>query len=52
MDIIGTTNYILSQMEISENQFFLMDVDGDNVITIMDIIQIVNIILDNTAWNP
>ena len=28
-----------------------MDVDGDNTITIMDIIQIVNIILDNTAWN-
>jgi aminopeptidase N len=49
LDIIGTANYILSQTELTEDQFFLMDVDGDNTITIMDIIQIVNIILDNTA---
>ena len=45
LDIIGTANYILSPVELSEDQFFLMDVDGDNTITIMDIIQIVNIIL-------
>jgi len=49
LDIIATANYILSQYELTEDQFFLMDVDGDNTITIMDIIQIVNIILDNTA---
>ena len=49
LDIIGTANYILSQTELTEDQFFLIDVDGDNTITIMDIIQIVNIILDNTA---
>ena len=49
LDIIGTANYVLSQTELTEDQFFLMDVDGDNTITIMDIIQIVNIILDNTA---
>jgi len=49
LDIIGTANYVLSQTELTEDQFFLMDVDGDNTITIMDIIQIVNIILNNTA---
>ena len=50
LDIIGMANYILSQTELSEEQYFLMDIDGDNTITIMDIIQIVNIILDNTPW--
>ena len=49
LDIIGTANYILSQTELTEDQFFLMDIDGDNTITIMDIIQIVNIILNNTT---
>jgi hypothetical protein len=49
LDIIGTTNYILSQTKLTEDQLFLMDVDGDNTITIMDIIQIVNIILNNPA---
>jgi len=49
LDIISTANYILSQTELTEDQLFLIDVDGDHIITIMDIIQIVNIILDNTA---
>ncbi|MDP7610662.1 MAG: dockerin type I repeat-containing protein, partial [Candidatus Woesearchaeota archaeon] len=33
LDIIGTANYVLSQTELTEDQFFLMDVDGDGVPT-------------------
>ena len=45
LDIVGTANYILYQTELTENQLFLIDVDGNNAISIIDIIQIVNIIL-------
>ena len=44
MDLIVIMNGILGE-SLSGNQFYLADINGDNILNIQDIIMIVNIIL-------
>ena len=44
-DIMTTVNYILTVIDLSDNQICSADLDDDGLVTITDILLMVNIIL-------
>ena len=46
LDIVMIVNFALYLDEPTEQQFWASDINGDNLINILDIVQVVNMILD------
>ena len=49
LDIVTMVNYILGGTEFSELQFSLGDVNGDNLINVLDLVDFTQCILNHTC---